>query len=111
MGQQMTVTPQAVGDVAIFDTNRSITGQDGTAHTPAETPAGGPAEDFGAQLAARLFASDGGIDHVWVQSNVATVRRPGGWDAAALQRAADVIGRFFVFYDESQAAADAGEEE
>ncbi len=107
MGQEMTVAPQAVGDVAIFDTNRSITGQDGTAHTPAGEPAG---DDFGAQLAARLFASDGGIDHVFVQSNVATVKRSGGWDDGSLQAAADVISRFFVFYDERHAPPEAGEE-
>ncbi len=117
MGQEMTVAPQAVGDVAIFDTNRSITGQDGAAYTPvagpAETPAGRPAgEDFGGQLAERLFAADPAIDHVFVQSNVATVRRSGGWDEAALQQAAGVVGRFFVFYDDQPPAGDpAGEEE
>ncbi len=109
MGQQMTVAPQAVGDVAIFDTNRSITGQDGAAYTPAETP---EADDFGTQLAARLFTADPAIDHVFVQSNVATVRRPGGWDEATLAHAADIIGRFFLFYDEqSPADGSAGEEE
>ncbi len=110
MGQQMTVSPLAVGDVAIFDTNRSITGQDGATYAAAEAaPAG---DDFGAQLAARLFASDGAIDHVFVQSNVATVKRPGGWDDQSLQAAAGVIARFFVFYDPESAAGDsAGEEE
>ncbi len=96
MGQEMSVAPQAVGDVAIFDTNRSITGQDGSTYASADEAAAG--DDFGAALAARLFAADNRIDHVWVQSNVATVRRRDGWDDVALAATADVIGQFFVYY-------------
>ncbi len=99
MGQQITVSPQVVGDVAIFDTNRTITGQDGSASGKPEAE-GSPADagDFPGQLADRLLAVDASIDHVFVQSNVVTVRRSGGWDDPSVQAAADVIAGFFRFY-------------
>ena len=96
MGQTITVESRVVGDVAVFDTNRSLTGQDGAGFGSAEEAATG--EDLPAELAHRLFAADDVVTHVWVQSNAATVRRTGGWAADALEAAADVISEFFVFY-------------
>ncbi len=102
MGQTITVESRVVGDVAIFDTNRSLTGQDGVGFGSADEAAAG--DDFGAELAERLFAADGDIQHVWVQSNAATVRRSGGWPGPALEAAAAVISEFFVFYRDGVAA-------
>lgn len=96
MGQTITVETRVVGDVAIFDTNRSLTGQDGAGYGSADEAATG--EDFPAELARRLFAKDESVSHVWVQSNAATVRRNGGWPAGALAAASGVISDFFVFY-------------
>ena len=96
MGQTITVESSIVGDVAVFDTNRSLTGQDGGEF--ADGAAAAAAEGFDAELAARLFAEDGSLRHVYVLSNALTVQREGGWDEAAVARATSVIREFFVFY-------------
>ena len=56
MGQTIEVEAKAVGDVAVFDTDRSITGQDGDSFDSLESSmdAAGPAAD----LATRLFELD-----------------------------------------------------
>ena len=96
MGQLITVDATTTGDVAVYDTNRSLTGQDGGAFGGPEQAASG--RGFGAGLAASIFAADGGVDHIYVASNVVTVRRPGGWDDDAVAAIAEVIRSFFVFY-------------
>lgn len=99
MGQLIEVESTQIGDVAVFDTDRSITGQDGTAYASvAEAEAGA---DFPDELAARLFRLDAAIDHVFVASNQVVVRRTGGWDPDATTTAADVIRQFFVYYPEA----------
>jgi len=97
MGQQVRVDARVVGDVAVFDSDRSFTGQDGSAFgTPQDAAdAGG----FPGRLAARIFEADGDVDHVFVGSNGVTVRRSVSWDDAALRLATEVIGEFFVFYN------------
>ena len=99
MGQLIEVESTQVGNIAVFDTDRSITGQDGTAYGAlADAQAG---EDFPDQLAARLFTSDSAIDHVFVASNQVVVRRNGGWQPDVMGAAAKVIREFFVFYPEA----------
>ena len=96
MGQTITVEASVVGEVAVFDTNRSLTGQDGGEFADAEAAKEAPG--FDAELAARLFAADTAVAHVYVLSNALTVRRDGGWDDGAVDRASAVIRDFFVFY-------------
>ena len=96
MGQPIDVASTVVGDSVIFDTDRSITGQDGALFTSAEQA--GSADDFPNVLAQRLFEVDDTIGSVFVASNVVTVTRNGGWDDAAVDAAADVVSNFFVFY-------------
>ena len=97
MGMPISVdSTRVVGEVAVFDTDRSITGQDGigfgdaaAADALATTPA---------QLASRLFAADTALAHVFVASSQVVLRRHGGWDEAALSAAAAIIAGFFVHY-------------
>ncbi len=96
MGQTITVTASTVGDVAVFDTNRSLTGQDGGEFASAEEAEA--ADGYDAELAVQLFASDASIGHVYVLSNALTVQRADGWDEATLGAASGVIRDFFVFY-------------
>lgn len=97
MGQQIEVTSRVIGDSAIFDTDRSITGQDGSEFGSAEDAAASDA--FPNALAQRLFAADDTISSVFVASNVVTVTRPGGWDAATVAAASTVVSDFFIFYN------------
>lgn len=104
MGQLIDVTGTTTfDDVVVFDTDRGITGQDGSGFGSAAEAAA--ASGFAARLADRLFDAVPGIDHVWVASSQVVVRRPGGWPDETTVAAADVVRRFFVFYDETAAAS------
>ena len=94
MGQTIEVTATTVGRVALFSTDRSITGQDGHAYS------GPPADprDPPAVLASRLFDEIGGVDHVHVMSNMVAARRTEDWDDGTLTEATGVVESLFVFY-------------
>ncbi len=97
MGMPITVRPpRTVGDVAVFDTDRSVTGQDGAGFPDAAAAALG--DTAPARLAKRLFAWDPETEHVFVASSQVVVRRRGGWDDASRDGAAAVIAGFFVHY-------------
>ena len=67
MGQPIKVSVTNADDVLLIDADRSITGQDGSAYgSAAEAKAD---QRFPGVLAARLFASDPAIDHVFIASN------------------------------------------
>ena len=99
MGQTIEINQVVpIGDVAIFHTDRTLTGQEG------ETYAGPiAAEAVGslpAKLALELFASDPSIDHCHIASNTITVRRRAGWSEADLAAVQEVIAGFPRFYYE-----------
>ena len=120
MGQTIQIwDANVVADVLLVSTDRSFTGQDGetyrpnapTANVPMATVPGdgdpvGSDAIFPAQLAARLFQSDPSIDHVYVMSNVLSIRRPGGWDDGSVASARDVVASFFLFYGAQPATDD-----
>ena len=107
MGQTIQIwDANVVADMLLVSTDRSLTGQDGETYRPSTptigTPTNGdpvePDAIFPAQLAARLFQSDSSIDHVYVMSNVLSIRRQGGWDDASVASTRDVVASFFLFY-------------
>ena len=98
MGQPIEIwDADVVGDMLLVSTDRSFTGQDGERYSRGETLAEGAS--FPARLAEELFQADAAIDHVYLMSNVLSVRRGGGWDEAAIQVARDVVAAFFLFYE------------
>jgi hypothetical protein len=101
MGQSINVTStRVVGDVAVVEGDRSISGQDGAAFSAADQAATGTT--LPARLATRVFEAVGGVDHVFVGSNGVVVRRAGGWDDAALRGLEETVAGFFVYYDENR---------
>jgi hypothetical protein len=99
MGQQIEVQQRTVVDrVLLVTTDRSLTGQDGAAFSSAAAAVEGTG--FGAGLAARLFAGDDAIDHVYVASNELVVQRDGGWDDQSADDASIVVAEFLRFYPE-----------
>jgi len=101
MGQRIEVSAVPIGSVALFSTDRSITGQDG-AEFGRESDAGdGPP----AELAKRLFQSDAAIDHVYVLSNTVSVRRRDDWDDVSLDDATGVISELFIHYSPTEGLA------
>lgn len=98
MGQNVEIKDvTAVGEVMIVDTDRSFTGQDGETITP-----GSPGSGVPGVLADRLFGLGLGIDHVFVQQNLVTIRRPGGWDPASKNMVGEATRHFLRFYDEEE---------
>jgi len=98
MGQPIQVLSKTVLDtIAMFATDRGVTGQDGASYSPSDDTTGG----YPARLAGEVFATDGGVEHVFVVSNQVVARREDGWDDEALEATAAVINGFFVFYDEA----------
>jgi len=96
MGQPIQVLSRTLLEtIAIFATDRGVTGQDGFSFSPSDDTGG----DFPSLLAGRIFAADDGIEHVFVVSNQVVVRREGGWDDPSLEAIAAVITGFFVYYD------------
>ena len=95
MGQLIGVVATPLGRVALFDLDRSLTGQDGfsfpeppdTAHTPSDL------------VAQRLFAADEHVETVHVLSNSVSVARSGGWDDESLSVATNILSKLFVFYE------------
>jgi hypothetical protein len=99
MGQPIQVETTQVGDVVIFDTDRSITGQDGGVYGSHDEALS--SDRFPAQLAARLFGADPGINHVFVASNQVVVRRQAEWTASQVDAAAGVVADFFLYYPDA----------
>lgn len=100
MGQPITVVSTTVeGDVAVFHTDRGITGQDGVAFASGDEAA--ESGSFPGDLSARLFASDDAVAHVFIASNQVVVGRKGGWDDGSLAAAAEIVTAFFVFYEDA----------
>lgn len=97
MGQKIEVSSMVADDIAMFDTDRAMTGQDGSSFSSGEPIT---STDFPAKLAEEMFAAVPGIDHVFVASNQVVVRRPHGWDDQVVEEAAGVISDFFLFYDD-----------
>lgn len=98
MGQLINVEPSVIDDVVVFDTDRSIAGQDGASYDRSAATDDGT---FPGELAGRLLDADAAIDHVWVASNQAVVRRPGGWDDAAVAATGRLIRELFQFYPDA----------
>lgn len=100
MGQEIAVGTSRIGDVVIFDLDRSLTGQDGAAYTTPPPPGD---KRPPAELARRLFALDGLIDSVFVLSNTVSVKTA-GWDSDKLEKATDVVRHLFVHYEKTSPA-------
>ncbi len=99
MGQPIQVEATQIDDVVLFDTDRSITGQDGTWFESQDAAEG--SDRFPAQLAVRLFEADDAIDHVFVASNQVVVRRSAAWEAAQVEASGQIIADFFLYYPDA----------
>lgn len=93
MGQRIETAAEVHGNTAVFATDRTITGQDAGSFGRTD-----PFEGLEGKIAERLFDIDPAIEHVFVQFNVISVRRNGGWDDGSLERASEQIRDFFLVY-------------
>ncbi len=100
MGQTVQVEHVLLDEVVIFDTDRSLSGQEGETFSDAEEAA--KADTFPARLAAGLFAVRPEIRSVYVYSNTASVLGPGGWSEEQARQMEDVIRNSLVHYDQNR---------
>ncbi len=96
MGQSITVESRQLDSFCVFSTDRSMSGQEGSAFDSAAATQND--NTFPAVLAQRLFAADDGIDHVYVASNDVVVRRSQGWDEHQIAATSRVIEDLFRYY-------------
>jgi hypothetical protein len=96
MGQIINVTGTVTGDSAIFEADRSLSGQDGGSFESIDATVDNTT--FPARLAARVFEADAAVTSVFTGSNGVVVRRDGGWSDTDVTRIGSVIEEFFVFY-------------
>lgn len=89
-----------VDEVAMFDTDRSLTGMQGEAYSTLDEARS--ANTYPSQLAERIMLDDGSVLGVYVYSNVVSVNRSGGWNDQSTAKTSDVIKNFFIVYDENR---------
>lgn len=94
MGQKIAVSAVPVGDVAIFDLDRSLTGQDGM--TFLEPPQGRTPPET---LARRLWEADGHLKSVYVLSNTVSIRQESAWSADDVEAASEIIANLFIHWE------------
>jgi hypothetical protein len=98
MGQTVAIRDSVtMGDVLLISTDRSFTGQDGQSITPDS-----PGDAVPGILATEILGLDLGIDHVYVQQNTISLRRPGGWDPEAVEKALEVTSSFLRHYPDAE---------
>lgn len=97
MGQTIGILRTVrLGDVALYDTDRTLGGQEG--ETFASRAEAAAANTYPARLAVRLFDADDRLERVFVASNTVSLQRRGGWDDQVAEAAAAVMTGFFRFY-------------
>ncbi len=94
MGQEISVRATSFGNVAIFDLDRSLTGQEPEIFR--RPPSGDSPPE---RLARRLWGSDGQLSSVQILSNTVTVARSDPWTEEDLAEAADIITKLFAHYE------------
>ncbi|MDP9495728.1 MAG: hypothetical protein M3P87_10855, partial [Actinomycetota bacterium] len=107
MGQRIEVSAVSMGPVALFSTDRSLTGQDGVDFRPDSALSDAPP----AELARRLFQADSSIDHIYVLSNTVSVRRQDEWDDDSLDDATGIISGLFIHYSPTDGEVSVGGDE
>ncbi len=94
MGQRIDVTSTRIGNVAIFDLDRSLTGQDGVVF-----PAAPKGDSFPETLARRLWEADESLRSVYVLSNTVSIQRESDWEEEDVEVASGVISNLFIHYE------------
>lgn len=100
MGQLIEVDHLLLGETAVFDTDRTFSGQEGESYPDAGAAAG--AGTYPGRVAAALFEKVPSLRSVYVFSNVVSARKAGGWTEEQADEAAGVIRDALVHYDRNR---------
>ena len=96
MGQLIEVDHLLLGDVALFDTDRSLSGQEGESYADPETAAA--AGTFPGDVAAALLVEIPSIEIVYVFSNTISAKQSGGWSVESAETASGIIRNSLIHY-------------
>lgn len=100
MGQLIEVEAVRLGAVAIFDTDRSLGGQDGATFNRDDVD---DSTAFPGQVAKSIFGADDAVTSVYVYSNTLSVHRDEDWSDASIAVVSSAIKNFLIFYEENRA--------
>ena len=100
MGQLIEVDHVLLGDVAVFDTDRSFSGQEGETFPDAEAAAA--SDTFSGLVANALFEAVPSLISVYVFSNALSIRRLGTWTDEQASAAAGIIRNSLVHYTQNR---------
>ena len=100
MGQLIEVEHALLGPVAIFDTDRSFSGQDGETFSDGVSAA--EAGTFGGIVAQALLEHDSKITSVYVYSNAISVKHTKDWTQKRAESAAEIIRNSLIYYEENR---------
>lgn len=93
MGQEISVRATRFDNIAIFDLDRSLTGQEPEIFG---VPPSGDSPPR--RLARRLWEMDRGLSSVQILSNTVTVARSDPWTEEGVAEAVDIIAQLFAHY-------------
>lgn len=100
MGQLIEVDHLLLGETAVFDTDRTFSGQEGESYPDAGAAAA--SGTYPGRVAAALFEKVPSLRSVYVFSNVVSVRKAGGWTGEQADEAAGIIRNALVHYDRNR---------
>lgn len=100
MGQLIEVDHLLLGETAVFDTDRTFSGQEGESYPDAG--AASASGTYPGRVAAALFEEVPSLRSVYVFSNVVSVRKAGGWTGQQADEAAGIIRNALVHYDRNR---------
>ncbi len=89
-----------LGDVALFDTDRSLSGQEGETFSDPESAK--QSGTFPGKVAASLLAGISAIESIYVFSNTISVKRSGGWTVDRLEEAAGIVRNSLIHYENNR---------
>ncbi len=100
MGQLIEVDHLLLGETAVFDTDRTFSGQEGESYPDAGAAAA--SGTYPGRVAAALFEKVSSLRSVYVFSNVVSARKAGGWTGQQADEAAGIIRNALVHYDRNR---------
>lgn len=104
MGQLIEVDHHLLGETAVFDTDRTFSGQEGETYLDAASAAA--SGTYPGQVAAALFEAVPSLLSVYVFSNTVSARRSGGWSPDRAAEAAGIIRNSLVHYAQNRTQPD-----
>ena len=101
MGQAIQIKgASTIGEVTVFELNRSLTGQAGESYDGPESAE--LVNTLPGVLARRLFGAIPTVDHVYAAGSLVSVRDSAAWASDAREKVEYELRNFFTHWDENR---------